>query len=71
MAAKPYRKWIFSDIQKLKEVAETHTTEELMKLFPTRTRKSIERQIEKLRAVGKIGYRDIDTKKRAYQKDIE
>jgi len=44
----------------------TMTTEELHNAFPTRSKKSINRKLEKLRDEGKIGHRSKDTIKRAY-----
>jgi hypothetical protein len=42
------------------------TTDELLQAFPNRSRKSINRKLEILRAEGKIGLRKKTTVKRAY-----
>jgi SOS-response transcriptional repressor LexA len=67
MHAQQKKKWLFSELTKLRELAPTHTTEELMKEFPGRTRKSIERQIEQLRSKNKVDYREEQTRERAYR----
>ena len=58
--------WSVAEIIKLKQLVESNTTEELMKHFPGRSKKAIERKIEKLRQNGQLGYRNLDTIKKSY-----
>lgn len=66
----PKIRWTRAEIQTLIDNYSNKTTQELEELFPRHTRKSIERQIEKLRKEGKIGYRNRRTRKRAYRQRI-
>jgi hypothetical protein len=66
MLGKLKTRWTPGEIAQLKELMETKTTKELEEVFPTRSRKAIERTIEKLRKKGELGYRNLDTIKKSY-----
>ena len=62
----PRINWKRSEEEFLIESFATMTTEELHKALPSRSKKSINRKLEKLRDEGKIGHRNKDTVTRAY-----
>ena len=62
----PRISWKRSEIEFLVENYETMTTEELCRELGGRSKKSINRKLEKLRDEGRIGHRNRETIKRAY-----
>jgi predicted transcriptional regulator len=60
------KQWRYSEIQFLIDNYDTMTTEELCKNLSGRSKKSINRKLEKLRSEGKIGHRTDETVRRAY-----
>ncbi|MCK5017729.1 MAG: hypothetical protein KAS32_11760 [Candidatus Peribacteraceae bacterium] len=62
----PRINWKRSEEELLVKNYATMTTEELHNALPNRSKKSINRKLEKLREEGKIGHRDKTTVKRAY-----
>lgn len=62
----PRHGWTRSEEQFLIDNYESMTTEELAAALDRRTKKSINRKIEKLRLEGRIGHRSRETVKRAY-----
>ena len=60
------RGWKRSEEEFLIENYEKMTTEELSQSLSDRTKKSINRKLEKLRDEGRIGHRTDDTIRRAY-----
>lgn len=62
--------WRRSEVELIIANYGTKTTDELMKMLPGRSRKAINRKIEKLREEGRIGMRTKDTVKRAYRQRI-
>jgi hypothetical protein len=62
----PRISWKRSEIDFLIENYEHMTTEELYDALDNRSKKSINRKLEKLREEGKIGHRSKETIRRAY-----
>ena len=58
--------WSTEEEELLIENIESSSIKELMELLPDRTKKAINRKIEKLRAAGKIGYKKSDAVKRSF-----
>lgn len=60
------KKWTMEEEEILIENIEHCTIKELMRLLPSRSQKSINRRIEKLREKGIVGYRRSDSRARSF-----
>ncbi len=62
------KSWGYLEERLLRDNYETLTIKELEKLFPNRSRESINNKIKRLKRIGKISLgKDEDTVKRAYE----
>jgi hypothetical protein len=62
--------WKRNELEIITANFETKTTDELVEMLPGRSRKAINRKIEKLREKGKVGLRDDSTIRRAYYQRV-